>query len=32
MLQIINDCIALKEVRVLYVDNTVVMMKWIHIR
>ena len=26
-----NDCIALNEIRILYVDNnTVVMMKWIH--
>ena len=25
-----NDCIALNEIRVLYVDNTVVMMKWSH--
>ena len=25
-----NDCIALKEIGILYVDNTVVMMKWIH--
>ena len=25
-----NDCIALKDIRILYVDDTVIMMKWIH--